>query len=109
MFVFCLLACHQCIVWNTFGPIESAVQYAYGWTNFEAPMMANWGCIMFLVAVVPLTKLAEQNMRLTVLVVSGCVALGMELKVSFSKKMQFDICYDRTCHQYQSSKTLGHD
>jgi len=67
LFVFCLLACHQCIVWNTFGPIETAVQYAYGWTNFEAPMMANWGCIMFLVAVVPLTKLAEQNMRLTVL------------------------------------------
>lgn len=88
LFVFCLLACHQCIVWNTFGPIETAVQYAYGWTNFEAPMMANWGCIMFLVAVVPLTKLAEQNMRLTVLVVSGCVALGTVL---------------RCCHYFASS------
>ena len=57
--LFCVLACHQCIVWNTFGPIESSVQYAYGWTDFEAPMMANWGCIMFVIAVVPLSKLAE--------------------------------------------------
>ena len=33
--LFGLLACHQCIVWNTFGPIESAVQYAYHWSNAE--------------------------------------------------------------------------
>ena len=57
--LFCVLACHQCIVQNPFGPIESSVQYAYGWTDFEAPMMANWGCIMFVIAVVPLSKLAE--------------------------------------------------
>ena len=57
--LFGLLACHQCIVWNTFGPIESAVQYAYHWTDFEAPMLANWGCITFVIFVVPLSKLAE--------------------------------------------------
>ena len=57
--VFCGLACHQCIVWNTFGPIESAVEYAYGWPDSTAPMMANWGCIMFVISVVPLSKLAE--------------------------------------------------
>ena len=73
-------------------------------------MMANWGCIMFLVAVVPLTKLAEQNMRLTVLVVSGCVALGMELNVSFSlkKPVIWSTCamLNRIRHHYQSSTTL---
>ena len=47
------------MVWNTFGPIESAVQYAYGWSDSEAPMLANWGCIMFVLTSVPLTKLAE--------------------------------------------------
>ena len=31
--LFCGLACHQCIVWNTFGPIETAVEYAYGWPD----------------------------------------------------------------------------
>lgn len=57
--LFGLLACHQCIVWNTFGPIESAAQYAYHWSDFQAPMLANWGCIMFVIFVVPLSKLAE--------------------------------------------------
>ena len=93
--LFCLLACHQCIVWNTFGPIETAVEYAYGWSDstgsssflqhrdtpvFAAPMMANWGCIMFVITVVPLSKLAEHNMRVTVLLVSGLVALGTVLR-----------------------------
>merc|ERR550532_2666358 len=64
--LFGLLACHQCLVWNTFGPIESAVQYAYHWSNAEAPMLANWGCIMFVITSIPRTKLAEQNLRLTV-------------------------------------------
>ena len=57
--LFCLLACHQCVVWNTFGPIESSMQYAYHWSNSTAPMMANWGAIMFCAAVVPLSKLVE--------------------------------------------------
>ena len=75
--LFGLLACHQCVVWNPFGPIESAVQYAYHWSNAEvrrvrvtcqtimrnvqAPMLANWGCIMFVITSIPLTKLAEVN------------------------------------------------
>ena len=65
-------------------------------------MMANWGCIMFVISVVPLSKLAEvlqniyfwlqikhrklspcpcqYNMRITVLLVSGLVALGTVLR-----------------------------
>ena len=43
-------------------------------------MMANWGCIMFVITVVPLSKLAEHNMRVTVLLVSGLVALGTVLR-----------------------------
>ena len=53
------------MVWNTFGPIESAVQYAYGWSDSEAPMLANWGCIMFVLTSVPLTKLAEVTITIT--------------------------------------------
>ena len=57
--LFGLLACHQCIVWNTFGPIESGVQFAYNWSNSTVPMMANWGNIIFCLSVVPLSKLVE--------------------------------------------------
>jgi len=78
--VFCLLACHQCIVWNTFGPIESGVQFAYDWSNSTTPMMLNWGTIMFCVSVVPLSKLVEYDIRTTVLLVSGLVALGTLLR-----------------------------
>ena len=43
-------------------------------------MMANWGCIMFVITVVPLSKLAEYDLRVTVLLVSGLVALGTVLR-----------------------------
>ena len=29
--------------------------------NVQAPMLANWGCIMFVITSIPLTKLAEVN------------------------------------------------
>jgi len=80
LLLFGLLACHQCIVWNTFGPIESGVQFAYNWSNSTAPMMANWGTIMFCLSVVPLSKLVEYDIRTTVLLVSGFVALGTVLR-----------------------------
>ena len=57
--MFGLLACHSCVVWNTWGPIETSVQFAYNWSNSTAPMMANWGTIMFCLSVVPLSKLVE--------------------------------------------------
>ena len=40
--LFCGLACHQCIVWNTFGPIETAVEYAYGWPDSTGQMRITW-------------------------------------------------------------------
>jgi len=78
--LFGLLACHQCIVWNTWGPVESGVQFAYNWSNSTAPMMANWGTIMFCLSVVPLSKLVEYDIRTTVVLVSGLVALGTVLR-----------------------------
>lgn len=78
--LFGLLACHQCIVWNTFGPIESGAQFAYNWSNSTIPMFANWGTIMFCISVVPLSKLVEYDLRTTVILVSGLVALGTVLR-----------------------------
>ena len=31
--LFAILALHQCLVWNTFGPIDKAVKYAYKWVS----------------------------------------------------------------------------
>ena len=49
----------QCIVWNTWGPIETGAQYAFDWSESTVAMFANWGTIMFLLAVVPLSKMVE--------------------------------------------------
>ena len=49
----------QCIVWNTWGPIETGAQYAFGWSPSTVAMFANWGTIMFLLSVVPLSKMVE--------------------------------------------------
>ena len=106
--VFCGLSCHQvnshqnllrkqfqALVWNTWGPIESGAQFAFGWTPSTVAMFANWGTIMFLVSVVPLSKMIEVdasmltsvcikplqvNLRHTVLFVSGLMALGTVLR-----------------------------
>ena len=79
--VFSLLACHQvlamlftknshsvtchfppkCLVWNTYGPIDEAMDYAYGWSDGTVAFMANWGTIMFVVAVVPLSLMLEKR------------------------------------------------
>jgi len=80
LILFGLLACHQCIVWNTFGPIESGVQFAYNWSNSTTPMFANWGTIMFCLSVVPLSKLIEYDIRTTVLLISGLIASGTVLR-----------------------------
>ena len=49
----------QCIVWNTWGPIESGAQYAFDWSESTVAMFANWGTVMFLLSVVPLSKMVE--------------------------------------------------
>ena len=84
----------QALVWNSWGPIESGAQFAFGWTPSTLAMFANWGTIMFLVAVVPLSKMIEVgkygdncimtilqvNLRHTVLFVSALMALGTLLR-----------------------------
>lgn len=75
--LFSLLACHQCLVWNTFGPIESETSFAYpSWQGWTVPMFANWGTIMFVLTAIPLTKLVEKNLRSCVLLVSFLTASG---------------------------------
>ena len=51
----------QCLVWNTYGPIDEAMNYAYGWSDSTVAFMANWGTIMFVVAVVPLSLMLEKR------------------------------------------------
>ncbi len=49
------------MVWNTFGPIDISMHYAYGWSDFTVAMMANWGAFMFIVSVGPLSYMLEKR------------------------------------------------
>jgi len=81
LFIFSLLACHQCLVWNTFGPIDEMANAAYGWQDSTVAMFANWGTIMFCLSVMPLCWFLEaKGLRVTVVLVSGLVALGTVLR-----------------------------
>lgn len=82
LMLFSLLACLQCLVWNTFGPIDRSIKYAYNWSDATVAMMANWGTIMFVLTVAPLCWLLEtKHLRVTTLTVSFFVALGTVLRV----------------------------
>ena len=69
------------MVWNTFGPIVTSIQYAYHWSNATVAMMANWGTITFVLFVFPLSYLLEtKGLRVTMMSVVSLVALGTVLR-----------------------------
>ena len=79
--VFSVLACHQCLIWNTWGPVELSVKYAYDWSDLTVAAMANWGTLMFMIGVVPLSYLLElKGLRTATLVAAALVAAGTVLR-----------------------------
>ena len=59
--LFSAMACHQCAIWNTYGPIDRSVKYAYpNWTDATIAMMANWGTIMFCLFCLPMCWILEK-------------------------------------------------
>ncbi len=54
--LFAFFELHLSLVLNAFGPIAFAVKAAYGWSDATLAMMLNWGCIMYLFCLVPLTR-----------------------------------------------------
>jgi len=81
--LFSFLALYQCCVWNTWGPVVNSVQAVYGWDTVLVSLFANWGSIAFLVFMVPTLYLQDINLRATVLLSSGLVALATSIRCSF--------------------------
>jgi len=81
--LFSFLALYQCCVWNTWGPVVNSVQAVYGWDTVIVSLFANWGSIAFLVFMVPTLYLQDINLRATVLLSSGLVALATSIRCSF--------------------------
>ena len=50
LLLYSLLACTQSAVWNTFSPISSTVEDAFGWKDSTIALFSNWGPISYLLA-----------------------------------------------------------
>lgn len=73
--LFSVLCCLQDMVWNTYGPIQYGVLYAYPtWTNATLALIQNWANIMFVIFVAPVCWLQEKiGLRQTTLLgTPGC-------------------------------------
>ena len=61
LILFCLMAGTQGGVWNTFGPISTTAEDAFGWSNDDIGLLTNWGPISFIVGMVPLIWALERK------------------------------------------------
>ena len=59
LFVFSMIAFVQGGIWNTWGPIAAASEEAFGWTDADIALYANWGPIAYLVATFPFAWLID--------------------------------------------------
>ena len=76
----------QCIVWNTWGPIESGAQFAFDWSESTVAMFANWGTILFLLSVIPLSKMIEVKYKKC----SGDASSTTDIRMLWSAMVCFD-------------------
>lgn len=50
LMVYSLLAFTQGGLWNTWGPIAASSEDAFGWTDADIALFANWGPISYIIA-----------------------------------------------------------
>lgn len=61
LIVFSIVASLNNLIWNTWGPIQGAAQVVYGWNSTTITLLADWGPISFVVAVVPMCWLMDMK------------------------------------------------
>ena len=73
----------QCFVWNSFGPIERSMRYAYpNWNADTVAMMANWGTIFFIIGVGPICWILNyKGLRFTSLLSCGLMTIGTIIRI----------------------------
>ena len=61
LIVFSICASLNNLIWNTWGPIQGTSKVVFGWDNTTITLMADWGPISFVVAVVPMCWLMDMK------------------------------------------------
>ena len=78
------------MIWNTFGPIWSPLQFAYDWGMSEFSMMTNWGTITFIIFVLIFCKLQEmRGLRFVVVLMASLIFTGAGLRALSMETSEF--------------------
>lgn len=81
LIVFSICASLNNLIWNTWGPIQGTSQVVFGWDNTTITLMADWGPISFVVAVVPMCWLMDmKGLRVAVLAAAFLEFIGSGLR-----------------------------
>ena len=66
--IFSIVAALNNLIWNTWGPIQGTSQVVFGWDNTTITLLADWGPISFIVAVVPMCWLMDMKGKRLILI-----------------------------------------
>ena len=75
LLVFSFSAMIQGGLWNTWGPIAESSEEAFGWTDGDIALFANWGPIAYLIATFPFAWLIDTKGNIKVW--KKCLDLGL--------------------------------
>ena len=97
--VFSLLALYQCCIWNTWGPVVDVLTVVYpDWTQATVSLLANWCSIAFLIFMLPVLYLQNNNLRYSILLTSSFIAVGKNaLRLILTAKMCFKLIFIQFC------------
>ncbi|XP_070182618.1 choline/ethanolamine transporter flvcr2b-like, partial [Littorina saxatilis] len=78
---FCLFSFTQACVWNTFGPISSTTEEAFGWTDGTIALFSNWGPIGYILAAIPFSWMLDvKGLRWSCVFSAFLVLVGTALR-----------------------------
>lgn len=77
LIVYSLLAFTQGALWNTWGPIAASSEDAFGWTDGDIALFANWGPISYIIATFILSWIVDvKGLRWACVLSAFLVAVG---------------------------------
>ena len=80
--VFSLVSVLQNAIWNTWGPIDHAVNIVFGWEDDRIALFANLGSMVYVVAFFPAIYCVQRNIRWAMIFCSGFMAIGTILRAA---------------------------
>ncbi|EDO47735.1 predicted protein, partial [Nematostella vectensis] len=81
LFIFSIVATLNNIIWNSWGPIQGTSKVVFGWDDTIITLLADWGPISYVVAVVPMSWLMdEKGLRTSVVLAAFFEFIGSGLR-----------------------------